>query len=210
MASAHQRVVAVLNHVPESSAAHGPSDPDVVSRFAGGVYGAASATASFRRTRARQPARPEQPDGHSRDVRALESPDGRDQCRPAGRNSLVREAGVTGVYADASPIPMSSPPKPESRPGWLRISPGTKSTPIFSGRPARRRLRKSFERSSRVPSREEKCDTGAVRRRCCAAGHILPCPVSGVSSEDVGLVVNPARSIRQELKDRYGLGPRPL
>ncbi len=199
------RVVAVLNHLPESVRITVRADPDVnvalrqrLRRgFEFGEFPSDQGTvsppgqnsrtdipATFERLKAR--------------LDAIEK-------ASAAEIRWLRESDVTAVYADASPIPMSLAAE-AGIPAWLAAN--------FTWDEIHADLLKQAD-PSEVPEDLRTFVTAAVERMrsACSQATLLRCwphtPMFGIGnrSENVGLVVNPARFIRDELNERFGLGP---
>jgi len=199
------RVVAVLNHVPENVRITVRADPDLNlalrQRLRRGFgyrefpsdQGTVSPPGQNSRTDI-----PATFQGLKARMDAIE------KASPAEIRWL-RESGVTAVYADGSPMPMSLAAQ-AGIPAWLAAN--------FTWDEIHADLLEQADPEEITDDlRAYVADAVERMRSACSRATLLRCwphtPMSGIGnrSVNVGLVVNPARSIRKELNERFGLGP---
>ncbi len=198
------RVVAVLNQMPESVRITVRADSEVKSAlrerlsrsFEFGVFPSDQGTAS-------PPGQNSRTDIPTTFERLRTRMKAIDQAATAEIDWL-RASGVTAVYADASPMPIEIAEK-AGIPAYLAAN--FTWNEIYADLLARAGVGEiTDERRSFVTSAVERM------RDACRSATLLRCwphtPMFEIGNrvEDVGLVVNPARGIRSELTARFGLG----
>lgn len=199
------RVVAVLNHVPENVRITVRADPDVnlalrqrLRRgFGYGEFPSDQGTVS-------PPGQNSRTDIPATFERLKARMDAIEKAS-AAEIRWLRESNVTAVYADASPMPMGLAAQ-AGIPAWLAAN--------FTWDEIHADLLKQAD-PAEIRDDQRAFVSAAVdrMRSACSQATLLRCwphtPMFGIGnrSESVGLVVNPARSIRQALNERFGLGP---
>lgn len=199
------RVVAVLNHVPESVRITVRADPEVISAlrqrlrrgFDRGEFPSDQGTVS-------PPGQNSQTDIPATFVR-LKSRMAAIDAAADDELRWLREAGVDAVYADASPMPLGIAAR-AGIPAWLGAN--------FTWDEIYADLLAQLD-PAEIPGSQRAfvLETLQRMRHACSQATLLRCwphtPMAGIGRRiaDVGLVVNPARMIRPELNCRFGLGP---
>lgn len=199
------RVVAVLNQLPESVRITVRADPDVKTAlserltraFEFGVFPSDQGTAS-------PPGQNSRTDIPATFDRLRTRMDAIDEASDA-EIAWLRTKNVTAVYADASPMPMGLASQ-AGIPAYLAAN--FTWNEIYADLLAR-------AGSDEISESQRSFATTSVQRMldACRSATLLRCwphtPMFGIGNqvEDVGLVVNPARQIREELTQRFGLGP---
>jgi len=199
------RVVAVLNQMPESVRITVRADSEVKSalkerlsrNFEFGVFPSDQGTVS-------PPGQNSRTDVPATFERLKSRMEAIDQAATAEIGWLLA-SGVTAVYADASPMPLAIADK-AGIPAYLAAN--FTWNEIYADLLAR-------TGESEISDDRRKFVASAVDRMlaACRSATLLRCwphtPMFDIGNrvEDVGLVVNPARRIRSELIERFGLGP---
>lgn len=199
------RVVAVLNQVPESVRITVRADPEVkaalserLSRsFEFGVFPSDQGTAS-------PPGQNSRTDIPATFERLRTRMDAIDQASEA-EIAWLRASDITAVYADASPMPMGLAAQ-AGIPAYLAAN--------FTWNEIYADLLTRVS-PDEISETQRSFVTSAVQRMlgACRSATLLRCwphtPMFGIGNrvEDVGLVVNPAHRIRAELMRRFSLAP---